>query len=277
LNTFGTQHILERDGCPIHYWLTGSERGPVVAFSHTGFVDHTMFESQVALLAPYYRLLTWDMRGHGLSQPLRGRLSYRDSADDLIGLFDHLGIEKAILVGVSMGGCASQEVVFYYPERVAALVLTGCPCVTMDASQSMALVSRIFLGAARLLPEKILQWQMASLANMYVPSTIPKVQAYIRKSTERIPKPTITSMFRSVLNGFHNEPNYRITQPLLLMHGDHDSSPIRKQAPIWANRESNCRYEVVPGAGHNANQDNPPVFNKLLQEFMVEQTGIKMQ
>ena len=47
---FWTQHILERDGCPIHYWVTGPEDGPMVVFSHTGFVDHTMFRSQVATL-----------------------------------------------------------------------------------------------------------------------------------------------------------------------------------------------------------------------------------
>jgi pimeloyl-ACP methyl ester carboxylesterase len=61
------------------------------------------------------------------------------------------------------------------------------------------------------------------------------------------------------------------------MHGDQDSPPIQAQAPIWANREANCRYEVIPNAGHNANQDNPTVFNKLLQEFLVEQTGIKIK
>ena len=277
MNTFGTQHILERDGCPIHYWLTGPEDGPAIVFNHTGFVDHTMFESQVALLAPHYRILTWDMRGHGLSQPLRGTLSYQDAANDLVALLDYLEIEQAILVGVSMGGCAAQEVIFRHPERVTALVLVGCPCITMDAAKSFMLVSRIFLGMAHLLPGKILQRLMVASANMSVPSSVPEVQAYIRKSTERIAKPTGIAMFRSVLNGFHNEPDYQITQPLLLMHGDQDSPPIRQQMPIWAKRDPNCRYEVISDAGHNANQDNPVVFNNLLKEFLVEQTGIQIK
>jgi pimeloyl-ACP methyl ester carboxylesterase len=274
MNVFGTQHILKQDGCPIHYWLTGPEDGPVLLFTHTGFADHTMFESQIAILAQHYRILTWDMRGHGLSQPLRGTLSYRGTVEDIIALLDQLAVESAVLVGASMGGCAAQEVVFRCPERVAALVLIGCPCVTTICPKSVAFFSRIFLGIAHLLPEKFLKQYMASSVNISIPSTVPEVQAYIRETTKLISKPTIIAMFRAVLTGFHDEPDYRITHPLLLVHGDHDSSPIQAQAPIWAKRDPNCRYEVIPEAGHNANQDNPLVFNNLLQDFLHEYTRI---
>ncbi len=274
LNIFGTQQILDQDGCPIHYWLTGPEDGPAVVFSHTGFVDHTMFESQVALLTPHYRILTWDMRGHGLSQPLGGTLSYQNAANDLVALLDHLEIEQAILAGVSMGGCAAQEVVFHHPKRVSALVLAGCPCVTIAAPKSVIFMSRIFLGIAHLLPENILKHQIANSTNTTVPSTVPAVRAYIRESAKQISKQTVVAMYRAVLNGFHDEPGYQINHPFLLMHGDHDSPPIQAQAPLWAKRDSNCRYKIIPEAAHNANQDNPAVFNQLLQDFLVEQTGI---
>ncbi len=132
----------------------------------------------------------------------------------------------------------------------------------------------MFLGIAHLLPEKILKRYMAGSVNMSIPSTVPEVQAYIHKMTELISKPTVIAMFRSVLDGFHDEPDYRITHPLLLVHGDHDSPPIQEQAPIWAKRDPNCRYEVIPEAGHNANQDNPMVFNDLLQDFLPEHTRI---
>jgi pimeloyl-ACP methyl ester carboxylesterase len=244
----------------------------MVVFSHSGFVDHTMFSSQVPALAQHYRVLTWDMRGHGLSQPLRGTLSYRGAGEDIVALLGQMEVEQAILVGASMGGCAAQEVVFHHPERVIALALIGCPCITVQSPKSMEFFSKISLAIIGHLPEKILKRYILGSINMSLPSTVPEVQAYIREKAKLISKPTFIAMYQSVLNGFHDEPDYRIDQPLLLVHGDHDSPPIQQQAPIWAERDPNCRYEVIPDAGHNANQDNPVVFNKLLGDFLCEHT-----
>jgi pimeloyl-ACP methyl ester carboxylesterase len=126
LQTAITQHVLERVGCTLHYWLTGREDRPLVVLSHGATMDHRMFAAQVAALAPHYRVLFWDVRGHGLSQPLNEDFSLRQAVADLLALLDHLGYERAALVGHSMGGYISQELAFLQPERVTALVTIDC-------------------------------------------------------------------------------------------------------------------------------------------------------
>ncbi|MDQ3985700.1 MAG: alpha/beta hydrolase, partial [Actinomycetota bacterium] len=79
---------LERDGANVFYTDSGRD-GPAVVFSHGIFMDHSMFDAQVAALGPDYRCVSWDARGHGETET-EGSYSFWDQADDLIALMDHL-------------------------------------------------------------------------------------------------------------------------------------------------------------------------------------------
>lgn len=265
---FGVEHIIRRDECPIHFWDGGTKSGPVVLFSHGGQIDHTMFEAQVAFLASTCRVITWDARGHGLSQPLKGKLSYREMAEDIVAILDQLGITEAALVGHSMGGCAAQEVAYHHPERVTALALIGALRITTPAHRATQFTNRLLLAVSRLLSENRLREFMAGAAGTY--SRNPAVQTYIRATTAGLSKETFVAINRLVLEGFHNEPDYRFGKPMLLVYGEHDIPQISGPGPQWAATEPNCRHVIIPAAGHNANQDNPDAFNPLLADFLAE-------
>jgi 3-oxoadipate enol-lactonase len=145
--------VLQRAGCPLHYWLDGPEGRPLVVFTHGAWLDHTAFAEQVALVVRAYRVLSWDVRAHGRSRPTP-TFTIRAATTDLVALLDHLGYAQAILVGHSMGGNIAQEVVFLHPTRVRALVLVGCTCNTLplsrrDASTRMSCSSATARGRAR--------------------------------------------------------------------------------------------------------------------------------
>lgn len=265
---FGVEHILESDGCPIHFWDGGASNGPAILFSHGGQVDHTMFESQVTLLASTHRVITWDARGHGLSQPLKGQLTYRQMAEDMVAILDQLSIRQTALAGHSMGGCAAQELAYHYPERVMALALIGAPRITVSAHPATQFTSRLLLTVSRLFPENRLKAFMDGAANTY--SRNPAVQAYIRASTAKLAKETFVAINRLVLEGFYNKPDYQFGKPMLLAYGEHDIPQIASLGPQWAAAEPNCRHVIIPEAGHNANQDNPDAFNSLLADFLAE-------
>jgi 3-oxoadipate enol-lactonase len=109
------------NGVTVTYTDTGGD-GPVVVLSHGYLMDHTMFDPQVAALAPGYRVITWDERGFGGTRAT-GPFSYWDSAADALALLDHLGIEQAVLGGMSQGGFISLRAALTAPERVRALIL----------------------------------------------------------------------------------------------------------------------------------------------------------
>jgi pimeloyl-ACP methyl ester carboxylesterase len=96
--------------------------GPVVILSHGFLMDHSMFDAQVAALKDKYRVITWDERGFGGTAAV-GEFTYWDSANDVLALMDHLGIDKAIIGGMSQGGFLSLRVALTAPERVRALIL----------------------------------------------------------------------------------------------------------------------------------------------------------
>jgi 3-oxoadipate enol-lactonase len=84
-------------------------------------------------------------------------------------------------------------------------------------------------------------------------------------------KPQFIALWNGVITCLHDEPNYKITQPMLLVHGDHDQTgDIKKIAPLWAAKTPNCQYVVIPNARHFAILDNPEYFTRLLLDFLAK-------
>jgi 3-oxoadipate enol-lactonase len=258
------EQIVERNGCLLHYWLTGSEDKPLIIFTHGAGLDRHEFDAQVPLIAQEYRVLTWDVRGHGRSQ-LRGKeFTIRDALNDLIAILEQLGCDQATFVGHSMGGNIHQELAFYYPSSVRALVMLGCTCNTLKLSPLEMLQTQIAIPLLKLYPWNLLKHQIVQVSASSV-----EAKAYLNRAFQQISKHNFIAAIAELTKVLHYEPGYRIMQPLLLTHGDNDlTGNIKKIASVWASREPNCRYQVIPQAGHAANLDNAKFFNTLLLDFL---------
>jgi pimeloyl-ACP methyl ester carboxylesterase len=110
------------NGQQLYFEDTGGD-GPVVVFSHGNLMNRDMWAPQVEALRGEFRCVTWDERLHGRTKDDGGLYTYWDSADDLLGLLDHLGAGQATLAGHSQGGFLSLRAALRAPERVKALVL----------------------------------------------------------------------------------------------------------------------------------------------------------
>ncbi|HKP75482.1 MAG TPA: alpha/beta fold hydrolase [Longimicrobiaceae bacterium] len=108
------------EGGTLYYEARGS--GPAVVLLHGGGLDHTMWDPQVEALARSYRVIRFDARGHGRST---ARMPPFDMTEDLRRVLDHLGVQRAHLVGLSMGGGAAFDFATAYPARTATLVLVS--------------------------------------------------------------------------------------------------------------------------------------------------------
>src|SRR5581483_5368204 len=114
--------VAEVNGQRIRFEDSGGD-GPPVVLSHGFLMDREMFAPQVEALAPEFRVITWDERGFGQTEFDGKPFTYWDSAQDCLSLLDHLGIEQAVLGGMSQGGFLSLRAALLAPERVRALVL----------------------------------------------------------------------------------------------------------------------------------------------------------
>jgi pimeloyl-ACP methyl ester carboxylesterase len=118
---------IDRDGVAIHYDVRGDGDGTAVLLSHGYCATSLMFESTVAALATARRCITWDVRGHGRSDYPNApdQYSIELTVADMVAILDAESVDRAILVGHSMGGYLSLELQRTHPGRVAALVLVG--------------------------------------------------------------------------------------------------------------------------------------------------------
>lgn len=257
------EYTLQRQGCTLHYWLEGTEDRPLVVLTHGATVDHHMFDEQVPVLTNDYRVLTWDIRGHGQSLPMGEAFTVPGAVDDLLAILDAVGAQQAIFVGQSTGGYVHQELVFRHPERVAALVMVDCICITFKLSKMDSFLLGLTPALLRLYPYKMLVKQSVEGTSIK-----PAVREYLTRVMSAMAKDDFVAVLSGAANSIHYEPDYHIDKPMLIVRGEQDKlGNIAKDAPIWAARD-HAKLVIIPDAGHASNQDNPTVFNRRLLDFL---------
>ena len=262
---WGEPFVLNKKGSLLHYWVVGPADAPMVVLSHGATMDHHLFDQQLEpLLQAGYRVVSWDIRGHGLSKPLGADFTVPLIVDDLVAILNELGVQNVVALGQSFGGYVSQELLMRCPERVDALGIIGATDITSIPSRTEYL-------ALKLSPYLFKVWPYQNLKKVISARTAETERAkqYAYRATSHLSKQEFTTTWKGVADALHSEPGYVIEKPFLLTHGDADrTGTIARDAPSWADREPNCRYEVIPNAGHNANDDNPEYFNGILLAFL---------
>jgi len=114
---------VETNGISMYYEVHG--HGPTVVLAHPGGGNHLSWWQQVPAFAQTHTCITFDHRGHGHTRDLPDDPGAAAYGQDLVGLLDHLEIEKTAIVGQSMGGWTGVSITQTYPERVRALVLAN--------------------------------------------------------------------------------------------------------------------------------------------------------
>jgi 3-oxoadipate enol-lactonase len=245
------------------YFEDSGGSGPAVLFSHGFLLDHAMWGAQVRALSPAFRCLTWDERGHGMSECL-GPFDYYDSAADAIALLDHLGIDQATLVGMSQGGFLSMRAAWKYPKRVRGLVLIDTAAAlfppeviaayraTADAWLANGPVGEIATGMAELLFGKEYD-----------------ASQWLAKWQARPPADTAHA-WDTVLGRdefMHLVPEIRC--PSLVIHGSADQAFDLDTARGLQAALANCKgLVVVDGAAHAPNVTHSEPVNRALRAFL---------
>jgi 3-oxoadipate enol-lactonase len=256
-----------RAGSTIRYWDSGPRDGPTMVLSHGITLDHDAFAPQVPVLEEAgWRVITWDLRGHGESRPMGRRFSVRLAAEDLGLLLDEVGADQAVLVGQSFGGLIVQELYRQRPERVAALVLVGAMALGDRPPWHQRLLHRTRPFLLRAWPERHLRRVTPSFLSRHA-----DVQEYIAQAIAPLSKRDLVEVTEAALEGLLTyEPLDRIDVPVLLVRGEHEMALVAKLIHAWAARERRARLAVVERAGHLANLENPDRFNEILLEFLYE-------
>jgi 3-oxoadipate enol-lactonase len=249
--------------------------GLPVIFIHAFPLNQTMWDEQVAATSVTCRAITLDLRGFGRSGFGSSSHSIEEMASDVRGLMKRLGIERAVLVGLSMGGYVSLAFYRNYPGSVEALVLAD----TRAGADPQEARERRFKSA-----EKAEREGSAAIADDMTPlllgrssqATRPDLIAKTREMIEGNSPAGIAAAQRAMAARRDSTDLLgTINIPVLVIVGSEDSltPPVEAEAMNRAIRGS--RLEVIQRAGHLSNLEQPRLFNNALKQFIhpLEQFG----
>ena len=253
----------EVNGATIAYDDTGGD-GPPVVLAHGFLMDRTMFADQVAALRDRYRLVTWDERGFGGTVYDGAPFTYWDSAADCLGLLDHLGIDRAVLGGMSQGGFIGLRAALLAPERVRGLVLLDTQAGPEDAE-----VIPLYAG---MIEEWVTNGPSDELAATTASIIIgdPDLSAtwaavWRSRPQEALATPGRTLIERESIVDRLGE----ITTPALVVHGTADVAISMDKAEALAAGLGGCDGVVaVEGGTHAANMTHPGPVNEAVLAFL---------
>ncbi|MEV0617767.1 alpha/beta hydrolase [Nonomuraea sp. NPDC050404] len=254
---------LSVDGCELRYDDSGGDGVPVV-FSHGAGADHVMFDAQRDHLRVLgHRVVTWDLRGHGLSRPAGAPFTAERAIADLRAVIGSLGLDRPVLVGQSLGGNLSQALVRRSPGLCRALVVIGSTWNTAPLSVRERLLLKAAAPSLSMLPSGRLPGLMAGAS-----AVTPAAREDARRAFSQLSKAEFVQVWRATVEFLDPDPGYRTPVPLCLIRGERDrTGNIATAMPRWAAAEG-VEEVVVPGAGHIANQDAPEAVNAAIETFL---------
>jgi 3-oxoadipate enol-lactonase len=248
------------NGTDIAYADSGGD-GPAVVLSHGYLMDHTMFDPQLAALAPEYRIITWDERGFG-ETAATGPFSYWDSARDALGLLDYLGLGQAVLGGMSQGGFISLRAALLAPLRARALVLIDTQAGQEDPAiaPSYEQMEDIWLAQG---PEPVQE----IVASIILGSVDP--QPWFAKWA-RLDREGLNHSFRCLMD--RDDITGRLAEigcPALILHGTADAAiPMAKAEALRDGLGGPAELVAIDGGSHSANLSHPDQANAALLKFL---------
>ena len=249
--------------------------GPVLLFGHSYLWDSKMWSAQVDALSMHYRCIVPDLWAHGASQTLEGSsYSIEALAQDHLHLLDALGIAKAAVVGLSVGGMWATELALTHPERVAGLVLAN----TFVGAEPEARRARYF---AMLETVEKMQAVPATLIDALMPLFFsPDAIAYdmpalkdFRESLAEWPEDKVSGMVaigRGIFARDNALPRLSgLACPLLILAGQHDVSRPAEESAQMADCVPGARLKIL-NSGHISAVEQPAAVSEAIRGFLDE-------
>lgn len=244
----------------IHYRVMG-EGPPVVLLHGLGSSGSDWFPV-APCLASDYRLLLIDLRGHGLSSLPRRGYSIARMAADVLAVLAAEGVEHAVLVGLSLGGCVALQTAIVAPDRVSGLVLVNTFARLRSAGMRRGRIVRLrrALGG------------IDGLARLVAASLFddPEVQALV---FERMRRNDVGAIRRTMWAAARFDVRAylgQITAPALVLVGDRDRTVPRLCANDLMAGLPTARLQTIPDAGHALPYDQPEVFVTAARSFLAQ-------
>ncbi|MBT06781.1 MAG: alpha/beta hydrolase [Rhodospirillaceae bacterium] len=265
-NAAFTDHLV--DGNPrIHFSKLGN--GPPIVFLHGIGGNRTNWTAQQLRMSSTYTTIAWDARGYGKSDDYEGPLCFHDFAEDLERLLDFNKIEKAHMVGLSMGARILMD---FYPtnkERVATLTLCDCFFSYKKALSPEKQKEFIELRQRPLLAGKPLSELAPTLIQSLVgPNCSDQAQKQLYQSILDIHVSSYLKTIEATTKFNATGSLSDISVPVQLIFGEHDKLTPPSVGAFMHSQLPNSNLNIISDSGHLSNIEQPGDFNLVMEKFI---------
>ena len=252
----------------LHYRLSGPAGAPVVVLTGSLGTDLSMWEPQARALAQRFRVVCWDIRGHGRSAVRPGPYTIAELGGDLLALLDRLDIARASLCGLSIGAMLSLWAAAHAPERVDRLI--AC-CTTAHFGDEAAGAYRE--RAARVRREGLEPLADTVIARWFTPAfarRCPHAVVRLRNGLIATPSEGYASCCEALAEMDLRPDLARLSAPTLVLAGECDTATPAEHGRAIADTVAGAQVLEVPCAAHLASIERAELVTALMLRFLAE-------
>jgi 3-oxoadipate enol-lactonase len=253
----------------VSYRLHGSDDAPVLVLSNSLGTTQELWERQLPALAEHFRVVTYDHPGHGASPLPERPFTVESSGQALLGLLDELGVDRASIGGVSLGGMVGMAVALEAPERVDRLVLS-CTSAYLGPPEG-------WLERARTVRSEGMEAIAdAVLGRWFTPGLVhaePEIVARVRAMLAATPPEGYARCCEAIGAWDARDRISDIAAPVLVIAGAEDPATPVEHAELIASHISRARLVVLDGAAHLANVERPDAFTAAVLEHLGQEVA----
>ena len=251
----------------LRHEFRGKRGSPALVFTGSLGTDLTMWQPQADRLKPHFCTLRYDIRGHGASEVPPGPYSIDDLGSDLVALLDRLGIERASLCGLSIGGMISMWVAAHAPERVERLVLF-CTAAQLGPPEGWhERAATVRAGGVEAVADAVLErWFTPRFASEH-----PEVVAGFRAQLVATPREGYAGCCEAIAAMDLTGELPSIAAPTLVLAGAEDPATPPEYGERIAGLIPGARFEVISNAAHLASVERPDLTTMTILRFLSDE------
>jgi 3-oxoadipate enol-lactonase len=250
----------------LRHEFRGKRGSPALVFTGSLGTDLTMWEPQAERLKPRFCTLRYDIRGHGSSPVPPGPYSMDDLGSDLLALLDRLGIERASLCGLSIGGMISMWVAAHAPDRVDRLVLCSTSAQLGPRESWLERAATVRAEGVGAIADAVLgRWFTPGFAAAN-PDEIARMRAILTAT----PPEGYAGCCEAIAEMDLTPDLPSITAPTLVISGADDPATPPEHGRRIADLVGGARFEVISPAAHLATIERPDLTTAMILRFLTE-------
>lgn len=254
------------NGVVLHHDVRGRVDSPALVFSNSLGTDFRIWNEVAEALGDRWRIVLYDKRGHGLSEATPAPYRMTDHVADLAALLEHVGIEKAAVVGLSVGGLIAQGLAATRPDLVSALVLCDTAHKIGTAEMWNARIDTVTTKGIAAMADAIMERWFTPAYRVPENADFVGYTAMLTRTTVDGYAGTCAALRDADLT----ESTRALKLPALLLVGDQDGSTPPDLVRSTADLIEDSRFEVIAGAGHLPCVEKPAETARLIGDFLTD-------